>query len=893
MDDKMDEMIVEPSSSIAADLESAAAALLCHIFAPTKQLIMQNPNNNNPANLTTQQTSLANYYTQLQLNPYNIDLTLEFLQLIRQSNLAEVSQYYDFLLSSYPSAANIWLQYIEHNLEAGQIDRVESLYNEVLLNVLDMELWTSYINYIEKTRAKGSSKNNNVMEVDSSKEASSELDAISRAYEFVLTHLQHDLHIVSIYKRYILYIKSSATSNNSQYEEASRMQRLRKLYQRCLVSACTGLDEVWRDYDSFEHSINKTIAKTLLAEYQPRYITAKTTARERKRRKQLIDSNLLPLPPDALNPSHNKLLYSQQLVYWRQFLEYEFTNPQRLSNPELKQRIILDFKQFLLIFRHFPDAWLDYAYWIAENYHQITVQSAAIEEANNVIKEAIVAINANPAGGPLINLLHAEFLEVNKNFTECRRLYEELTSGKFQWNSHYTTVIYINFMRFVRRTEGADAARKIFVLARKASAGVEWQLYHAAALIELKCNAAATVAVKIYDAAVKLWPENRELLLAHLNFLDSQGDLNNLRVTLERNINKHEEKQNQSSTKGFGGQGAKKLKREDGSSAEVAQEILDNSSSATAISLWDFGLINTNSIKKQRAAAIELGGGNAASSSAMDNLIGKQGSFGVADSSLFGSYNCGPSSNIVDYYSLAPFDTSRIGLLWYNYIQLERLTNTELTAIIKAEQRRESNLSLESSRIVLSMDRSRLFNLWPCSLNYRVILELAVKLEKQTLSTTTQLNTKSLKIVKGSEAAEAPLNPNIIRPNLNASNSTMYYPIKNTIIDPARFRISYGPSPVPDIIVNQIIMNLPWADHYNGPFYDINKLFQNLVNKAQSEVKSSAELEKQPIIWATLTSATSAAEEADTNVEKKEEAVDENSVGDIYKQRRANKLASK
>jgi hypothetical protein len=86
----------------------------------------------------------------------------------------------------------------------------------------------------------------------------------------------------------------------------------------------------------------------------------------------------------------------------------------------------------------------------------------------------------------------------------------------------------------------------------------------------------------------------------------------------------------------------------------------------------------------------------------------------------------------------------------------------------------------------------------------------------------------------------------IIRPNLTLSNSTIYYPIKNNIIDTSRLRISYGPSPVPDIIIHNILIKLPWSNYYKGPIYDRNSLYKLLASINNSNITQA---KNQTIDW--------------------------------------------
>jgi hypothetical protein len=55
--------------------------------------------------------------------------------------------------------------------------------------------------------------------------------------------------------------------------------KIRRAYQRSVVVPMIGVEQLWRDYDIWENQLNKTLAKSLLADFQPRYLQAKVVAR--------------------------------------------------------------------------------------------------------------------------------------------------------------------------------------------------------------------------------------------------------------------------------------------------------------------------------------------------------------------------------------------------------------------------------------------------------------------------------------------------------------------------------------------------------------------------------------------------------------------------------------
>ncbi|KAI3766911.1 hypothetical protein L2E82_16990 [Cichorium intybus] len=72
---------------------------------------------------------------------------------------------------------------------------------------------------------------------------------------------------------------------------------VRKVYQKAIVTPTHHVEQHWRDYENFENSVSRALAKGLLSEYQPKYKHARAVYRERKKYVHEIDWNLVVVPP--------------------------------------------------------------------------------------------------------------------------------------------------------------------------------------------------------------------------------------------------------------------------------------------------------------------------------------------------------------------------------------------------------------------------------------------------------------------------------------------------------------------------------------------------------------------------------------------------------------------
>jgi cleavage stimulation factor subunit 3 len=81
----------------------------------------------------------------------------------------------------------------------------------------------------------------------------------------------------------------------------------------------------------------------------------------------------------------------------------------------------------------------------------------------------------------------------------------------------------IMYMRFCNRAEHLQSFRNAFKQARK-DRWTPWEVYEAAALMEYHCTKAATVATKIFEKGLEIFPDEIDFVLRYLGFLISIND---------------------------------------------------------------------------------------------------------------------------------------------------------------------------------------------------------------------------------------------------------------------------------------------------------------------------------------------------------------------------------
>jgi cleavage stimulation factor subunit 3 len=185
-----------------------------------------------------------------------------------------------------------------------------------------------------------------------------------------LDHVGLDANSSQIWRDYISFLKSqevkmflaSAFVFDELYFQASnplqqgeKTQLIRKVFHAALGLPLSQLEQIWKDYDAWEHTLNKELAKEMLAKMQQKFINAKTSKRERKRKSDNILFHMLSRPPAEGISAH--LREYKQVIYWKQWIDFEKTNPQKLDNDKLRERVDFTYRQALMTLRHYPEIW--------------------------------------------------------------------------------------------------------------------------------------------------------------------------------------------------------------------------------------------------------------------------------------------------------------------------------------------------------------------------------------------------------------------------------------------------------------------------------------------------------------------------------------------------------
>ncbi|KAL6514583.1 Cleavage stimulation factor subunit 77 [Orobanche gracilis] len=401
---------------------------------------------------------------------------------------------YEQLLATFPTSAKYWKQYVEALMAVNNDETARQVFSRCLLNCLQVPLWRCYIRFIRKI--------NDMKGMEGQEET-------KKAYEFMLNYVGADISSGPVWMEYIEYLKSVPAQTT--LGESQRMTAIRKTYQRAIVMPSHHVEQLWRDYENFENTVSRALAKGLVSEYQPKYNSARAVYRERKKYVDEIDWNMLAIPPSG------SVKEEMQWMAWKKLLSFEKSNPQRCDNASANKRIVFAYEQCLMYLYHYPDIWYDYAMWHAKG--------GSRDSAIKIFQRALKAL----PDSEMLKYAYAELEESHGAAQAAKQVYESLVGD----GVNATSLSLIQFIRFLRRTEGAESARKYFLDARK-SPNCSYHIYVAYAMMAFCLDKDAKLAHNIFEAGLKRFMHEPSYILEYADFLCRLNDDRNVRALFER-----------------------------------------------------------------------------------------------------------------------------------------------------------------------------------------------------------------------------------------------------------------------------------------------------------------------------------------------------------------------
>eukprot|EP00038_Savillea_parva_P013449 m.8376 g.8376 ORF g.8376 m.8376 type:complete len:714 (+) comp2529_c0_seq1:271-2412(+) len=402
-------------------------------------------------------------------------------------SIAESRDYYERFLKVFPTAAKYWRLYVQHELKNKNFAQVQALLNRCLLPCASVPLYQDYLQFMVEQKKGTPTFRAEMMEV----------------YKFAVDQVGMDFESIDIWRDYIEFIKEGPAM--TFHEENQKLLDVRKAYQSATKSPKRGIEALWRDYTDFENAANANIAKKVIGEFSKTYNKARQITRPLELKLQTLSDSMLARPPRG-DP-----VEAEQLQRWLEYIDWEKSNPMGYDGLEagyLVKRVHNAYKQCLVVLRHYERIWIDHATFLSESAAEAQQRgdsNAGIQLEADVIETYKEACKFLPQS-TILGLAHADHLESQGKPTEAQAVYEQMLKriqvGQDNDGSNLT-LVYIQYMRSMRRANGTKGMRDVFKIARQ-DTRCSHHVFVAAALMELSsAGKPETVCINVFELGIK------------------------------------------------------------------------------------------------------------------------------------------------------------------------------------------------------------------------------------------------------------------------------------------------------------------------------------------------------------------------------------------------------
>ena len=347
---------------------------------------------------------------------------------------------------------------------------------------------------------------------------------MAKAYDYALDHIGIDHLSYPIWNEYVHFLKNVDATGS--YAENQKITATRKIYQRGIVNPMSNIEQFWKDYVHYEQSINPIIADKMTNDRAKEYMKARQVANEYQAVTRGLNRNAPSIPPTGSSEE------VRQAEGWRRYIAWEKANPLKCEDEnEVVKRVVFAYEQALLCMGHHPDIWFEYASYLDDHAKSLGEKADSAKKFSDDAAAVFErAINTLLRSNTLLHVAYADFEEARNRKQKATEIYEKLLTEPTLTDP---TLVYVHYMRYIRRSEGMKNFRAVFKKAREDTRSCH-QVYTASALIEYLCHKDRNVATKIFELGLKRYPAEVDFILAYIEYQKTSNEENNTRVLFER-----------------------------------------------------------------------------------------------------------------------------------------------------------------------------------------------------------------------------------------------------------------------------------------------------------------------------------------------------------------------
>ncbi|XP_063934653.1 uncharacterized protein LOC135146418 [Zophobas morio] len=408
--------------------------------------------------------------------------TKAWLGILKESLSSSVDTgrfYFDCFFRRFPLSPCKLKEYIDFELQRGNVGVVQNIFQKHLKSSANIELWRCYLHFVD-TQNEGLEQ----MEYRA---------VMLKAFNFALENVSIDISSTVIYRDYIEFIKK--WKPEVAFDESQKILMLRQIYHEAIKNPIYQLEALWSEYEAFERGVGGQILmeRKFREELTASYMLARSALVERTSRLEKIVRNVLSVP--VADSAKER----QQVKLWKEYIDWEKKNSLKLDLKDLQKRVIFTYKQCLQCYSFHSDIWLQYASFL-DGQHDAC--AAVFQQA----------LQINPTSF-LIAFSYAEYEERHGNNELAKNIYENLAAR----NDIDPTLVYVQFMKFAKRVYGMDKVREIFRGARK-DGRCTYHIWIANASLEHHFGK-AEFANKVFALGRQKCATDKEFLFKYIDYL--------------------------------------------------------------------------------------------------------------------------------------------------------------------------------------------------------------------------------------------------------------------------------------------------------------------------------------------------------------------------------------
>ncbi|RLV95745.1 mRNA 3'-end-processing protein RNA14 [Spathaspora sp. JA1] len=485
-------------------------------------------------------------------------------QVIAKDNQEQVRAVYTKYLNIFKFDGSNWCKYIRYELNRGEKQKVESLFQQCFAITDSVELCRLYVDYVRSA-------------TDFITGGEQARGTVIQAFEFAIGKVGIDVNSDSLWNDYIAFLKS--WTPNANWEQQQKTDLIRKVYKKYLIIPTENIETSWSQYTKWENELNPATAQKFISEKSGEFMLARSWHTEwnnligNKKLKRTIS------PYSIIGEEHE--LIETQLNLWLKWIEFEKKNTLEIKDESLiEKRISYVYKQSTYALPFVGQLWFTYCKYLLFNNEEANLGAciALLKDGSSLNPKSMLLCfqlaelyekddsfdQSKEVFNNLINSLLDEFngvkTQINElndrikqkqqqqqedqdeqedNETITKSLTISIGDSKqllklqeiHQRLSNSITLAYIKLMIASKRARDIKEARNVFKTARKFES-IGYEIFIESALLEHYTGNSKT-ALKIFDLGKKSFSTNGKFLLAYLDYLIMINDAEAMRSTLQ------------------------------------------------------------------------------------------------------------------------------------------------------------------------------------------------------------------------------------------------------------------------------------------------------------------------------------------------------------------------